>query len=213
VTTSVQHPALESEHEGLTISTGGWLGVDVSHFLIYYKLGGHYSAQSQLFEPPISPLPTLPVPFSTPEVPFLLPEAIQRLLFGIRIKSAFAQPVFWGVRVKMFELNNPQPITSTGFDPKGKPFDYRDGPVTGPVQPNATAGAGFTPLSVEPVENVTPPSHLSQYQPGDLKLGVPVRLNITVRAHSAAPQTDANLIPDVGNKNVIDVWIKRVASA
>ena len=185
------------------------LAFDLSRFMLTYKVNGTWAPIYQLFPPNLTPEqptpPPMPAPFNTPETPFLIPADVEDFGGSLFIRSGFSVPVFWRVRFEMsYGIGVPQVITSKGLNSQGNPFEFLDLIPTPPVEANDAAGAGFTPLSVDGIFATT------QYQPSDFGIDVPVRMKMTLTAHSGPPSSD-NVLPDTDRTtNVLEVWLKLV---
>jgi len=140
---------------------------------------------------------------NTSRTPFLLPCGMQSFGFNVTVNStATSAPVFWGVTVSFFLLNNNN--TETQIVTKGclgtTSLDQVTSGVTGVLNPGATAAAGFTPI------NAGGDFCQWAFQPTDLQKNIPVRMQIEVQPAQdqdlKKPVTDTN-----PQNNRINFWV------
>jgi hypothetical protein len=173
------------------------IALDPNQYRVNYFLNGHKSPAYH-----VVPGTGGNSPFNTPETPFLLPSALDTLEVNVTAALGPAgAPVYWGVRIQFFTQNN-NLIHLHGFSGQYD-LDHLDAMVTGPVQSNGRATAGFTPIDgVGPFRDAL-------WQPTDLREGTPVRMSFTVLAFSDSQHKIPVVDSDPAN-NTLDLWLMRV---
>jgi len=141
------------------------------------------------------------------ETPLLLPCDLNEFEFGIKaVSAAGSDPVYWNVTVKLFELkpnNSEHQIVSPGC-------------LGSSSFSSASAGVGLLNPGDSPEEAFTPidsggPFCAFQFQPADLRMHTPVRMQVEMGLFSDAALTTPAPDVDPGN-NVFSFWLMRTNS-
>lgn len=179
------------------------LTLNPAFFNIKYGVNGHASPDYRV-NPWVTTLsPFNPSPFNSELTPFLIPAAAEEFEFHVRVDSApGGYPVHWRVSFSYF---NPPPGNAIIVSP-GNPannvasFSFRYGQVTEMVNPGTFDGGGWEGFNA---------NRIYGYQPGDLPVNIPVRLEITLQAYSDPAFTQPVTDTDPSN-NVLNFWLMRV---
>jgi len=193
------------EHEGASSNlecVGADLALSHSQLSLNYVAGGVASPVITM------PIPALPPPgdfaFNTPQDPLVLPCDLEQLGGEIRVDLLTSPtPVFWALTLRLVKQDD-SAIVSHGYSGMQN-FDSFLVPVSTSVSPGALAYAGYVLVSSIHQFNEW------MYQPSELPVNTPVRLELAVEPFADAGFTQP-VTDNVPSNDIANLWVERVCA-